>query len=224
MTSCHTLVISDLHLGAKISRTDKILDVLSNIEFKNLIINGDLFDSDTTHRFHSGEWRIISLLSGIAEKKNIYLVGGNHGRKLDILAEKMGIEILENHVFNVGENKFLCMHGDEFDIFVKKLPLTTHVFTGIYYMIQRFGGKKQSFSIIIKKLTKQLLGISRRQQRLALKHGHSHNANVIICSHTHIPHYNEKNGVIFINSGSFCNNTSTYITIDKAGVVKMNEI
>jgi len=224
MTKCHTLIVSDLHLGAKISRTDKILHVLNNVQCKNLIINGDLFDSDTTRQFTSEDWQIISLLSKIAEKSNVLLVGGNHGRQLDILAEKMGIQILENHVFNVGEKKFLCMHGDEFDMFVKNLPMTTHVFTRIYYLIQRFGGKKQSFSIVLKRLTKQILGISRRQQRLALKKGSSQNANVIICSHTHIPHSSEKSGVLFLNSGSFCNNLSTYITIDKSGVVKMHEV
>jgi predicted phosphodiesterase len=154
----------------------------------------------------------------------VTLVGGNHGRKLDILAEKMGIEILESHIFSVGNKKFLCMHGDEFDMFVKNLPLTTDIFTKIYYLIQRFGGKKQSFSMILKRLTKQILGISRRQQRLAMKQGHSHNANVIICSHTHIPHSSEKNGVLFLNSGSFCNNLSTYITVDKDGTVKLNTI
>jgi len=224
MTKCHTLIVSDLHLGAKISRTDKILQVLNTIQFKSLIINGDLFDSDTTQKFTSEDWRIISLLSKIAEKNDVRLVGGNHGRKLDVLAEKMGITILENHIFSIGGRKFLCFHGDEFDMFVKNLPMTTHVFTKIYYLIQRFGGKKQSFSMIIKRLTKQLLGISRRQQRLAIKKGSSHNANVIICSHTHIPHSSEKNGVLFLNSGSFCNNPSTYITVDKNGVVKMHEI
>ena len=224
MSQCHTLIISDLHLGARISRTDKILNILSNIKSKYLIINGDLFDSDTTHKFTSDEWRVISLLSLIAEKTPITLVGGNHGRKLDLLAEKMGIEVLENHIFSVGKKKFLCMHGDEFDMFVKNLPITTHVFTKTYYMIQKFGGKKQNFSIILKKLTKQILGISRRQQRLAIKQGQTHGANVIICSHTHIPHSSEKDGVLFLNSGSFCNEPSTFITVDKDGTVRLNTI
>jgi len=224
MTTCHTLIISDLHLGARISRTEKILDILTNIKFKCLIINGDLFDSDTTHKFSTAEWNIISLLSKIAEKSEVTLVGGNHGRRLDILAEKMGINILEDHIFSISNKKFLCLHGDQFDMFVKNLPMTTRLFTKIYYLIQRFGGKKQNFSMIIKKLTKQILGISRRQQRLAIEHGSSHNANVIICSHTHIPHSSEKNGVLFLNSGSFCNDPSTYITVDKNGIVMLNSI
>jgi len=224
MTSCHTLIISDLHLGARISRTDKILDVLTNTKFKHLIINGDLFDSDTVHKFSTDEWRIISLLSEIAEKNHVTLVGGNHGRKLDVLVEKMGINIFEDHVFSIANKKFLCLHGDQFDMFVKNLPMTTHVFTKMYYLIQRFGGSKQSFSMIIKKLSKQILGISRRQQRLAMKHGQSYGANVIICSHTHIPHSSEKNSVLFLNSGSFCNEPSTFITIDKDGTVKLNTI
>jgi len=224
MIRCHTLVISDIHLGAKICQTSKVLQVLNNLQCKCLIINGDLFDSDAVHKFSEDHWRIISTISELTDHMKVILVGGNHGRKLDVLAEKMGIEICETYVFSLADKKFLCLHGDEFDMFVKNLPLTTHIFTQLYYLIQRLGGTKQRFSMIIKKLSKRILGISRRQQRLAMKRGRSHNADIIICSHTHIPHSSTKDEVLFLNSGSFCNDPSTYITIDKNGRVELCEI
>jgi predicted phosphodiesterase len=224
MTQCHTLIISDLHLGARISRTEKIISVLEEARFKRLIINGDLFDSDTTSKFSPGDWGIIAKLASIAEQSEVLLVGGNHGRRLDLLARKMGIEIVDHHIFTLGNKRFLCLHGDEFDMYIKNLPMTSDIFTRLYYVIQRFGGKRQHFSMVIKRLSKQVLGISRRQQRLALKRGRSHDANVIICSHTHIPHSSEKNGVLFLNSGSFCDDPSTYITVDKNGSVKLNAL
>jgi predicted phosphodiesterase len=57
-----------------------------------------------------------------------------------------------------------------------------------------------------------------------MKRGRSHNADIIICSHTHIPHSSTKDEVLFLNSGSFCNDPSTYITIDKNGRVELCEI
>lgn len=224
MSKYHTLIISDLHLGARICRTEKILKVLSEVHFKNLIINGDLFDSNTVFKFNSLHWQILSKISLIAENGNVFLVGGNHGRKLDPLAKKMGIKILEHYSFDLGGKKFLCLHGDEFDMYIKKLPLTSDFFTKIYYLIQRIDGNKLSFSTVIKRLSKQVLGISRRQQRLAFERGRSQNANVIICSHTHIPHMSKKDEISFFNSGSFCSEPSTFITVEKNGTVMLNEV
>jgi len=224
MIRCHTLVISDLHLGAPICRTDKILAALDEVRFKNLIINGDLFDNDSPAKFNSGHWEIISRLSAIAERSDVYLVGGNHGRKLDALARKMDIRTCERRIFTLGEKKILCLHGDEFDMYMKKLPFISGLLSGAYYSIQRFSGKKQHFSIVLKRATKKFFGIARRQKRLALAHGRMHGADVVICSHTHIPHVSEDAGMLFLNSGSFCDQPSTFITIRKDGTAQLHEI
>jgi len=220
----HTLIISDLHLGSRICRTDKIMSVLNDFNFKNLIINGDLFDTNTTTKFKENHWHILSKISSLAEHKNVLLVGGNHGRRLDPLAEKMGITIVEHYSFKIGDKRFLCLHGDEFDMYVRNLPITSDLFTKIYYLIQQVGGKKQSLSMIVKRASKQILGISRRQQRLALEYGRMHNANVIICSHTHIPHMSKEDENVFLNTGSFCDNPSTFITIEKNGAMQLHEL
>lgn len=224
MSECHTLIVSDIHLGSRICRTDKILAVLREVKFKTLIINGDLFDSDTTQRFNGAHWEVIFSIAAIAEQSEVFLVGGNHGRELDTMAKKMGLRVMDNYAFMVGGRKFLCLHGDEFDMFVKHLPKTTAVFTKLFYFVQRLGGEKQRVSMFIKRLSKKVLGISRRQQRLALRQGRTQQADVVICSHTHIPHVGREDGILFVNSGSFCNNPSTYVTIDKNGIVELKEI
>jgi len=224
MPHCHTLVMSDLHLGSIVCRADKILDILKNSRFDTLIINGDLFDTDSTHRLSQKHWEILSALSAIAEHHKVLLVGGNHGRLLDLIPRKMGIEVMSDYEFTVGERRFLCLHGDEFDTFSRHLPRVTKMFAEIYYLIQRIGGEKQETSLFLKKMSKRILGVPRRQRRLALKRGAREHVDVVICSHTHLPYVAKKDGVLFINSGSFCDDPSTYITINKDGITRLEEI
>ncbi|MFA6432549.1 MAG: metallophosphoesterase family protein [Candidatus Paceibacterota bacterium] len=224
MTDCHTLLISDIHLGSKVCRPEKVLRVLRETHFKNLIVNGDLFDSADIEKLTPEHWEVLTLLSDIAKTHPTIMVGGNHGREMDKMVKKMRIRIADNHAFMVNERKFLCLHGDEFDTLVRKLPSTTKIFTQIYYFIQRFGGKKQRVSIALKHATKILLGISRRQKRLALAEGAREHTDVVICSHTHIAHVDTRGDILFVNSGSFCNEPSTYVTIDKSGLVGLKEI
>ncbi|MGC9605344.1 MAG: metallophosphoesterase family protein [Minisyncoccia bacterium] len=224
MTECHTLIISDIHLGSRVCRAERVLEVLREVKFKDLIINGDLFDSDTTYKFNGKHWEVVSAIADIADRHYVVLVGGNHGRELDTLARRIGLRVIDNHAFTVGKRNFLCLHGDEFDIFIKYLPMTSKLFAWLYIFIQRFGGKKQRVSIFIKRLSKIILGLDRSQKRLALRKGAKQHANVVICSHTHIPHVDTRNDILFVNSGSFCDNPCNYVTIDKSGLVELREV
>jgi len=224
MLDCHTLVISDMHLGSKIRRADKILAVLNETDFKALIINGDLFDSDDIGRLNKVDWEILNTLSSLSKNHKIFLIGGNHGRKLDKLAKKLGVRLENELDFSIGNRHFLCFHGDEFDAFLRHLPLATEVFTRLYYAIQELDSDKQRISMILKKLSKKILGISKRQQKKAVELGHLRHATVVICSHTHLPYVAAEDGVLFINSGSFCADPCTYVIISKAGKVELKEI
>jgi UDP-2,3-diacylglucosamine pyrophosphatase LpxH len=44
MKKWKTIIMSDLHLGAKQSRTDKIIEFLKNNKSDVLILNGDIID------------------------------------------------------------------------------------------------------------------------------------------------------------------------------------
>jgi predicted phosphodiesterase len=224
MQEFHTLVMSDFHLGTRVCRADKILELLRKDGFDTLIINGDLFDSNTTKKMTKKHWEILATLEEIAKRHKVILVGGNHGRKLDMLAEDIGIELRDEYAFTIGKKRFLCIHGDEFDLFVKYLPFTSDMFGRLYYLVQKLSNKKQRTPVVAKMIMKRVLGVPRRQKRLALERGATSGANVVICSHTHIPHLETKDGILFINSGSFCDNPSSYITITKTGKAELKEI
>ncbi len=212
-----TLIVSDIHLGTRVCRTDKLLTVLRQTSYAELIINGDLFDSNRITRLSAKHWEVLKALEEIAKTKKVFLIGGNHGRKLDSEAVKIGIEVRDSYAFEIGQNRFLCVHGDEFDFFVRRLVRLSKVAGSVYSFLQSFGGRQQRMARFMKRLSKHALGVPKRQRRLALRHAAQHGASVIICSHTHVSHDDFTNDIRFINSGSFCENICHFVTIDEQG-------
>ncbi|MDE1875107.1 MAG: UDP-2,3-diacylglucosamine diphosphatase [Patescibacteria group bacterium] len=224
MPDTHILLVSDIHLGSRMCQTDRILSLLEKSRFDALVINGDLFDSDKAKKLTPEHWQVVARLAEIAARKPVFLIGGNHGRDLDTIAKRIGITVQDDYAFTLAGTRFLCIHGDEFDPFVKHMPLTSEIFSQIFYLIQRVNGPRQRSSMFIKKLSKHILRVSTRTRRLAFKRGKARNVNVIICSHTHVPHVETKDDVLYINSGSFCESPSTYVTISKTGKAELCEV
>ena len=73
----NTLIVSDLHLGARNSRTDLIAELLET-DFDRLVLNGDTVDSPDLRRFRPCDWRVIDALRAAAHARELVVVRGNH--------------------------------------------------------------------------------------------------------------------------------------------------
>ena len=104
------------------------------------------------------------------------------------------------------------------------MPRTSRFFSSIYEYLQIIGGEEQRLSMFMKRISKNVLRVPIRQQRLALAHAAKKEASVIICSHTHLPHEDRSAGIHFINSGSFCEYPCNYVAIDGSGKAELREI
>src|SRR6266849_5968259 len=72
-----TILISDIHLGARNNRTDLLGELLRG-DFDRLILNGDTVDSVDFRRFRARDWRIVEQLRSIAKERELVLIRGNH--------------------------------------------------------------------------------------------------------------------------------------------------
>src|SRR5947209_7409661 len=115
-----TILISDLHLGARNSRIDLLAELLDT-DFDRLILNGDTVDSVNFRRFRRCEWRIVEQLRSIARQRELVLVRGNHDGRgagasgfgpLDAIAELLDAPWHEEYLLHVGAERYLVMHGD----------------------------------------------------------------------------------------------------------------
>ncbi|MEM4662531.1 MAG: metallophosphoesterase [Candidatus Diapherotrites archaeon] len=119
-----TLVIADLHLGIEemynkqgimIPRTNfedikhRLKHIFEILKPKQVVINGDL-----KHEFgeiSKQEWReVLTMLDFISEQtKDVILVKGNHDTILGPLANRKGLDILEE--FYIKRHNLLILHG-----------------------------------------------------------------------------------------------------------------
>lgn len=216
MHKIHTLVISDIHLGTDVSHKDKVLEVLKNNNYENLIINGDLFDSESFHRYNKDDWKILNKIRKIAKTKKVIFIKGNHDPDVDFLAAITGMELVDNYAFQINGVNFFAEHGDKYDYYITHRPLITTFFTGLYYYIQK--AKVQKLSRFLKRSSKSWIR-AKDIVRDKFIQKHHKDADVLLAGHTHYSeeYHDAKTNTTYINSGSFCDDVCSWIEIDEYG-------
>jgi predicted phosphodiesterase len=216
----NTIVISDIHLGTPVSQQKKVLEVLKK-NFQNLIINGDLFDSDNFRRYQKEDWKILSKIRKLTKTHKVILVKGNHDPDVEFLSAITGMYFVDYYSFEVGGKTFYVEHGDKHDFWINHRPLVTWFFTGLYYHIQKLD-KRKSLSRKIKGWSKSWIEAKEIVRTKMLKK-HS-GFDYVLAGHTHYPEIYVENDMTYINSGSFCDEECSYIEIDNFGNAKLKYI
>jgi UDP-2,3-diacylglucosamine pyrophosphatase LpxH len=219
-----SLILSDLHLGSPVCRGDKIIEVLRGRDWKEVVVNGDLLDSGQFHRYNKNHWKILSELRKLSKSVPVHLVAGNHDRGAEMLANILGIDYLNQLELEFKESgeKILITHGDSFDYFILKNPILSDLAGHFYYFLQRIPLFKR-FCPVIKKTSKSwhsaAQGVMDRAAVEGARRGFSH----ILLGHTHKAEIRHYTGIICYNSGSFCDDPSSYLEIDwKREEIKLN--
>lgn len=218
-----TLIVSDIHLGTPVSKTDKLLKVLNETSFDRLIINGDLFDCHNLKRFKKSHWKVLSTLRKLTQSHTVVFVGGNHDGDVETISLILGLKFVLEYKWEVNGKKFIAVHGHKNDKWTSKFPRITDFFTGIYYLIQLID-KKHIVCGFLKHKSKVLLGVHKTMRRQAFEVAARHKVDGIFVGHSHIADDAVENGVRYINSGSFCELPCHYILVDKNGNAGLKEI
>lgn len=218
-----TVVISDLHLGCPVSQKDKILEVLS-LNFKTLIINGDLFDSTSFKRYKKKDWSILGKIRKLTKTHQVIFISGNHDKDVEFIGAITGMELKDNHTFIINGVRFYAEHGDNYDYWIKYKPVITFIFTGLYYWVQKID-KSHKLTRRLKKVSKAWIKAKDMVGKRFLDKHHKH-ADVCLAGHTHYPEikYSNVHNCYYANSGSFCDETCTYIEIYNDGSFDLKEI
>ena len=223
MSQPKTLVISDVHLGSPVCRTDSLLKVLSEEKYDKLIINGDLLDNDYFQRYKKKHWKVLELIRKISKKKEVILICGNHDRKSETLSRILGIEFVPQYEIQINGKNFLFLHLDIFDTFIAHYGLLTTIAESIYYFSQKI---HKPLAIWLKKSSKTFLEVKDKIKYKALEYIHNTQYDAIFGGHVHYAeeYHCVKTNKSYYNTGSFCDSPSHYIIIDNNGKVILREI
>jgi UDP-2,3-diacylglucosamine pyrophosphatase LpxH len=233
----HTLIISDVHLGSKVSRARELFHLLKSYRiskhkwrFSQLVLLGDIFDDLNFTRLRKHAWQVVGTLREITDEEsnaNVVWVLGNHDELLSqLMAHLVGVKVYEEYEWEVGGKKFLAMHGHQFDRWVINYPTLSKFPSWIYDMIQKFDGPKQRVSRYVKEKSKTWLRINEEVAAgiVAYASKKRHRIDAVFCGHTHIEEeieFKEKS-IRYYNTGCWTGKDSpTYITIAPSGEVTL---
>jgi UDP-2,3-diacylglucosamine pyrophosphatase LpxH len=221
--SFDTLILSDLHLGADMSRARDALQVLRKNHYRRLILLGDIFADLNFGRLKKEHWKFLGYIRKLSNpKRNVEVVWveGNHDHGLaDIMSHLVGVRVYQEYRWDYQGMRHIAVHGHQFDGFVvSNVRVSYLIGTLLYLQLQKLDSKNKIFTRFLDRLNTRWLRLSSKVADGALAHARRNQAARIFCGHTHAAMQKAKDGAEYFNCGSWIDANPTYISIDEEGV------
>lgn len=182
------IVISDLHLGSEVCQAKRLEDFVEAAPgaARQLVLNGDMFDSLDFHRLKKHHWRVLSKLRKISDQIPVTWVCGNHDGQAEMLGQLLGLVVHDEHVVMTGGKSLLCLHGHQFDEFIEKFPVITWAADQAYRLLQ-WMDKTHQLARWAKTSSKQFLHNVARVKTQVVEYMRKGGHDLVCCGHTHHP-------------------------------------
>lgn len=219
--SYRTIWISDVHLGARGCRADRLLNFLKHTESQYLYLVGDMIDG---WKLRKG-WYWPQLHNDVVQKilrrgrkgTHITFIPGNHdefGREyLDM--HFGGIHVLKETIHTTADGrKLLIVHGDEFDVIVRYAKWLAFLGDNAYAFsmvlnrwmnaCRRFLGYPYwSLSAFLKHKVKNAVNFIGEFEEALAHVAAERGVDGIICGHIHHADMRTIQGVLYCNDGDW---------------------
>jgi UDP-2,3-diacylglucosamine pyrophosphatase LpxH len=199
------LVISDLHLGSAVCQAKLLEEFLewAVTHTATLVINGDVFDDLNFKRLTKRHFACLKVIRRNSDRDDFRLVWvrGNHDGPIDIISHIVGVEILDEYVFDNGKVRLLALHGDQFDTFITSYKWLTELSCGAFYFIQKWMPHRAARWI--RRISKRWQRNSELIERRATEYARGRGFRYVTCGHTHLPLSSEADGVRYLNTGTW---------------------
>ncbi|MCK9447063.1 UDP-2,3-diacylglucosamine diphosphatase [bacterium] len=225
-----TIILSDLHLGSRASRTKDISDFLEKNSAETIILNGDIIDMWSLKRgseWKSSHTKVIRRLIKLSEhESNIIYIKGNHDDSIFtkifeyMIPFEIGhIKMIKDYTFiDIKGNKNYVFHGDVLDFFITKMKWVG-VIGSIGYdfvlWLNRWYNRYREFRKLpyyslskdIKNGVKNAVDFINDFEKNAIKLANIKGCDVAICGHIHNAEIKEN----YMNSGDWCENCTALV-------------
>jgi len=218
-----TLILSDLHLGADMSRAREALRVLRETRYRRLILLGDIFADLNFGRLKKEHWKFLGFIRKLSNPKRqveVVWVEGNHDLGLaEIMSHLVGVEVYQEYQWSYRGLRHVAVHGHQFDRFVVKNVRLNYWFgTLLYLQLQKLDSKNKVLTRFLDRLGTRWQRLSEKVADGALSHAARVGAARIFCGHTHAAICRQRDGCEYYNSGAWIDEKLTYITVGDDGV------
>jgi UDP-2,3-diacylglucosamine pyrophosphatase LpxH len=221
--SYDTLILSDLHLGADMSRAREALRVLQEHQYRRLILLGDIFADLNFGRLKKEHWKFLGFIRKLSNpKRNVEVVWveGNHDHGLaEIMSHLVGVRVYQEYQWEYRGLRHIAVHGHQFDGFVvSNVRVSYLIGTLLYLQLQKWDSKNKALTRFLDRLNTRWLRLSPKVAEGALAHARHRQAARIFCGHTHAAMHKHQQGTDYFNCGSWIDAHPTYITVGEEGV------
>ena len=236
MKKIKTLFISDIHLGTPKCQADKLLQVLRDYDYEELVIVGDFIDLTSLKRkfyWNPDQSTVIQKILRSSRKgvKVTYILG-NHDYFLRGLIKEENINlgdiiICDEYFYKTskGERIYIC-HGDQFDGFIRLHPFLYVLGDWAYEMSFKinkwynklrkiFGLDYWSLSQYLKSTVKNAISFINDFKRLSIQMVKEKECDSIMIGHIHTPAIEKIENWTYYNTGDMVESCSYLIeTLD----------
>jgi UDP-2,3-diacylglucosamine pyrophosphatase LpxH len=217
-----TLILSDLHLGSEMSRAREAIHLLESLEYRQLILLGDIFSDLNFSRLTGDHWKFLGALRKLSNPKRqvkVVWVEGNHDEGLSkIMSHLVGIPVYRRYVWEYEGKRHLAIHGHQFDRFVSRNLLISRIGVEIYHYLQMIDSPGKFVTRHMDRFNTRWLRLTEKVAIGALTYAKMGHVDRVFCGHTHVADERSKDGVQYFNTGSWVDETPTYITVSETGV------
>ncbi|MBE0638647.1 MAG: UDP-2,3-diacylglucosamine diphosphatase [Bacteroidales bacterium] len=224
-----TIVISDVHLGTKDSKSKELSKFLKYNHCRRLILNGDIVDAWNLQRY--GKWtkkdtRVFRRIIQMIERYDteVIYVRGNHDDFLDkLIPFSFGKIKFVNQFELLQKNmRYLVIHGDIFDMISSRFILLAKIGDIGYKVLLWMSRKRnhqrairglpyQSFSQKIKSSVKLAVGYISDYEQTMTKYARENGFRGVICGHIHEPKNKYIGEIHYLNSGDWVESMSALV-------------
>ena len=222
MIFADTIILSDLHLGSEVSRAPAALRMLKSASFNRLILLGDIFSDLNFRRLKKEHWQFLGYIRKLSNPKReieVVWVEGNHDHGLSqVMSHLVGIRVYQEYAWEFCGLRHLAIHGHQFDRFVSRNRVLSGVLSAVHLGLQGLAFGKKRMIGFLERFDTAWLRLSAKVAGGALAHAKSKSAHRVFCGHTHEAISLKRDGVEYYNSGSWTQDSATYVAVDQQGV------
>ncbi|MEM7391616.1 MAG: UDP-2,3-diacylglucosamine diphosphatase [Verrucomicrobiota bacterium] len=213
--------ISDVHLGARSSRPECLLDFLRYHESDYLYLNGDIIDGWRLKKawyWNQAHNDVIQKILRRARKgARVFYIPGNHDQfARDYIGMHFGgIVICEYAIHETVEGKrLLVMHGDDFDGIVTYAKWLAMLGSGAYeasvafnrwlnHVRAMFGMSYWSISAMLKRKVKNAMTFIENYENAVINEVRRKGVDGAVCGHIHRAVMKHVDGLSYYNTGDW---------------------
>lgn len=223
-----SIFVSDVHLGCRHARAEEFLAFLNRFEPENLYVVGDFIDGWKLRR----RWRWSPIYNSIFKRlmqlsengTRLFYTPGNHDAFLREFQLPLSfVSIADEFVHETANGRrFVVIHGDRFDKVEMEMRwlsmlatigyealLTTNA--GVNRLMHRSRMQRYAFSAAVKSRVKTVVRYISEFEGQLQEHARTRGCHGVICGHTHCPHIDTLDDVVYCNTGDWVEHCTALI-------------